>query len=68
MAGDPEVVLADEPPGNLDDDTGAEIHELIRSLSREEQRTFVVVTHKRGFSLYADRVMQLTDKRLSLLE
>jgi lipoprotein-releasing system ATP-binding protein len=68
LAGEPEVVLADEPTGNLDDDTGEEIHELIRSLSREEQRTFVVVTHKRGFARYTDRVMQLTDKRLSLLE
>jgi lipoprotein-releasing system ATP-binding protein len=68
LAGGPEVVLADEPTGNLDDETGEEIHELIRSLSREERRTFVVVTHKRGFGRYADRVMQLADKRLSQLE
>lgn len=68
LAGEPEVVLADEPTGNLDDDTGEEIHELIRELSREEHRTFVVVTHKRGFARYADRVLQLADKRLTLLE
>jgi lipoprotein-releasing system ATP-binding protein len=68
LAGDPEVVLADEPTGNLDDDTGEEIHELIRAMSRDEQKTFVVVTHKRGFSRYADRVLQLADKRLSPLE
>ena len=68
LAGKPEVVLADEPTGNLDDATGEEIHELIRSLSREEQRTFVVVTHKRGFARYADRVLELVDKRLSRLE
>ena len=67
LAGLPEVVLADEPTGNLDDATGKEIHELIRSLAREEQRTFVVVTHKREFARYADRVLQLADKRLSQL-
>jgi lipoprotein-releasing system ATP-binding protein len=65
LAGDPEVVLADEPTGNLDDDTGEEIHELIRSLSTEEGRTFVVVTHKRSFARYADRVLVLADKRLA---
>jgi lipoprotein-releasing system ATP-binding protein len=68
LAGVPEVVLADEPTGNLDDATGEEIHELIRTLSREEQRTFVVVTHKRGFARYADRVLELADKRLSQLK
>jgi lipoprotein-releasing system ATP-binding protein len=68
LAGDPEVVLADEPTGNLDDDTGEEIHELIRAMSRDEQKTFVVVTHKRSFGRYADRVLQLADKRLSPLE
>jgi lipoprotein-releasing system ATP-binding protein len=68
LAGEPEVVLADEPTGNLDYDTGEEIHELIRTMSREEQRTFVVVTHKRDFARYADRVLQLTDKQLSPLE
>jgi lipoprotein-releasing system ATP-binding protein len=68
LAGTPEVVLADEPTGNLDDATSEEIHGLIRSLSREDQRTFVVVTHKRGFGRYADRVLELADKRLSPLE
>lgn len=67
LAVEPDVVLADEPTGNLDDDTGEEVHELIQALSREEKRTFVVVTHKRGFARYADRVLLLADKRLSKL-
>ncbi|MCK5407928.1 MAG: ATP-binding cassette domain-containing protein, partial [Candidatus Krumholzibacteria bacterium] len=65
LVGDPMVVLADEPTGNLDDETGEEVHELIRSLSREKDKTFVVVTHKRGFSRYADRVLLLENGRLS---
>jgi lipoprotein-releasing system ATP-binding protein len=64
---DPEVVLADEPTGNLDDATGQEIHELIRALADKESKTFVVVTHKHGFSRYADRVLILADKRLETL-
>ena len=65
LVSDSMVVLADEPTGNLDDETGEEIHELIRSLSREQDKTFVVVTHKRGFSRYADRVLLLENGRLS---
>jgi lipoprotein-releasing system ATP-binding protein len=68
LVADPQVVLADEPTGNLDDVTGEEIHGLIRSLSRDEGRTFVVVTHKRGFASYADRVLELSDRRLTTLE
>jgi lipoprotein-releasing system ATP-binding protein len=68
LVGDPEVVLADEPTGNLDDETGEDIHGLIRSLSDEQGRAFVVVTHKRSFSRFADRVMLLSEKRLEPLE
>jgi len=64
----PEVVLADEPTGNLDDETGDEVHTLIRELADTEQKTFVVVTHKRSFSRYADRVLLLSDCRLEPLE
>ena len=68
LGGDPEVVLADEPTGNLDDDTGGEVHGLIRELSRDEGKTFVVVTHKRGFAAHADRVLTLVDKQLRQLD
>lgn len=68
LASDPEVILADEPTGNLDDATGEEIHELIRGLSRDEGRTFVVVTHKRGFARYADRVLLLEEGVLKALD
>jgi lipoprotein-releasing system ATP-binding protein len=68
LVGAPEVVLADEPTGNLDDDTGEEIHGLIRSLARERDRAFVIVTHKRSFSRFADRVLLLEDRRLQPLD
>ncbi len=64
----PEVILADEPTGNLDDASSKGIHELIRQLARDEQKTFVVVTHKRDFSEYAHRVALLSDGVLHHIE
>lgn len=68
LVNEPEVVLADEPTGNLDHETGEEIHGLIRQLADREGKTFVVVTHKRSFAQHADRVLHLADGRLSPLE
>jgi lipoprotein-releasing system ATP-binding protein len=60
----PAVVFADEPTGNLDDETGEGIFRLIRELATDERKTFVVVTHKRRFGAFADRTLTLTDRRL----
>jgi lipoprotein-releasing system ATP-binding protein len=68
LVNEPAVVLADEPTGNLDDETGEGIHRLIRELARDEAKTFVVVTHKRQFGVFADRVLVLADGRLSDVE
>jgi lipoprotein-releasing system ATP-binding protein len=64
----PAVVFADEPTGNLDDATGEGIHRLIRELATSERETFVVVTHKRQFSAYADRTLELAHHTLRELE
>ena len=56
LANEPEVILADEPTGNLDDESSEGIHELVSSLATEHGKTFVIVTHKRDFTRYADRV------------
>lgn len=64
LVNDAAVVFADEPTGNLDDDTGESIHRLLRDLATSERRSFVVVTHKRRFSAFADRTLVLADKRL----
>src|SRR5262245_13115020 len=68
LVNDPVVVFADEPTGNLDDETGESIHRLLGDLAATEQRTFVVVTHKRQFGAHADRMLVLADKRLSEVE
>jgi putative ABC transport system ATP-binding protein len=64
LANDPHVLLADEPTGNLDSATGAEIVDLLFSLSGDERRTVVVVTHDAEVAGRAQRVLRMQDGRL----
>jgi putative ABC transport system ATP-binding protein len=61
----PDVVFADEPTGNLDSRTGAEVLSLLRSSARETGQTVVMVTHDPAAACYADRVVLLADGRLA---
>lgn len=61
LANDPEIVLADEPTGNLDTKTGHQIIELLRKLNKEEKKTIVLVTHDAYVAKYAKRVAHLKD-------
>jgi putative ABC transport system ATP-binding protein len=63
LANDPKVIFADEPTGNLDAATGAEILGLFRALHREG-RTLVVVTHSHEVAAAAGRVVRLRDGRV----
>jgi ABC-type lipoprotein export system ATPase subunit len=60
MVNDPEVVLADEPTGNLDQENGATVLALLRNL----RRAVVIVTHEPEAAAIADRVLHLDDGRL----
>ena len=61
----PRVILADEPTGNLDTKTSAEIIDIILRLNKEKKKTFIVVTHDRRLADKAERVLYLCDGRLS---
>lgn len=61
LINDPEIVLADEPTGNLDTKTGWEIVQLVKKLNREKRQTFVVVTHDEHIAEAADRTIHLKD-------
>ena len=60
----PQLLLADEPTGNLDQRTGQEIMEILRSLNQQENLTIVMVTHDHAIAERADRVIRLVDGRV----
>jgi len=64
---DPDVVLADEPTGNLDPDTGQEIEALLRKLNLSRNTTLIVVTHKESLSRVMDRRVGLVGGKLEEL-
>ena len=57
----PDILLADEPTGNLDIKASDSLIELIQSLNKELQQAVVIVTHSQRIASKMDRVMQLTD-------
>ena len=61
LAVDPEVILADEPTGNLDQKTGEKIMELLKHLNRKKGKTVVFVTHDNDLAEHADRIAFLVD-------
>lgn len=63
IIGNPEIILADEPTGNLDSRMGAEIMELLHKLNREDGRTIVMVTHNEAQAKQTDRTLRFLDGR-----
>lgn len=61
LANEPNLILADELTGNLDTKTGEEILHLLRTLNKEEGKTFVLITHDPAVGQNTDRLIQLRD-------
>jgi len=61
----PNVVLADEPTGNLDTHTGEEVFRLMRDLNRAKGITFVIVTHNETLSNQANRIIRMVDGQIA---
>ncbi|NUO40389.1 MAG: ABC transporter ATP-binding protein [Gemmatimonadaceae bacterium] len=68
LVADPQVVLADEPSGNLDHSNSERLHELFSQLAHELEVAMVVVTHNRALAARADRVLQLEDGKLTQID
>jgi putative ABC transport system ATP-binding protein len=64
LVGQPEIIFADEPTGNLDSRVGGEVLELLRDLVRQLGRTLVMVTHDPVAASYADSAVVLADGRV----
>lgn len=65
---DPKIIFADEPTGNLDTKTTAEMMSLITGIMRERNQTFVMVTHDPTMAEYADKVVRILDGKIVELE
>ena len=63
IVGNPEIILADEPTGNLDSKMGAEIMELLHELNKQDGRTIVMVTHNEAQAKLTDRTIRFFDGR-----
>lgn len=61
IVGEPEIILADEPTGNLDSKMGAEIMDILKSLNKDEGVTIVMVTHDERLAAQTNRVVRLFD-------
>ncbi len=63
IIGNPEIILADEPTGNLDSKMGTEVMELLHQLNKEDGRTIVMVTHNEEQARLTDRIIHFFDGR-----
>jgi lipoprotein-releasing system ATP-binding protein len=64
LINEPELLLADEPTGNLDSHTGSEIIGLLKQLRAEKQTTLVIATHDARVAAHAERVVELVDGQI----
>lgn len=64
LINDPELILADEPTGNLDSASGKQVLEILKRLKEEQGKTILLVTHSQEGATIADRVLRMQDGRL----
>ena len=65
---DPEIIFADEPTGNLDSNTSAEVMRLMRKVVQEQNQTMVMVTHDNHLAGFADRIFHIIDGKIVKVE
>lgn len=64
LVNDPQILLADEPTGNLDSESGDEIMQLLKELNEEKGMTVIVVTHDPEIARYAHRIVRIRDGQI----
>ncbi len=65
LINNPEIILADEPTGNLDSKTGEEIMKILRNLHEREHKTIILISHDKNVAKRAKRIIYLKDGRIS---
>jgi putative ABC transport system ATP-binding protein len=66
LSNDPEMIVADEPTGNLDSKTGKKIMDILKNLHQEQKKTIVVVTHDPNIASYSEEVVSIKDGAITL--
>ena len=64
LANDPDIILADEPTGNLDSENSEAVHQILINLRDQMGKTFVIVTHNTGLVNLADKVYEMKDGKI----
>lgn len=64
LINEPDLVLADEPTGNLDSDTTEQVYELLRQINRDLKMAFLIVTHDRHIAEKSDRIIEMKDGKI----
>ncbi len=64
LANDPDIILADEPTGNLDSENSEAVHQILIDLRDKMGKTFVIVTHNPGLVSLADKVYEMKDGKI----
>ncbi len=68
FVGNPEIIFADEPTGNLDSKTTLEVMNLITEIARNNKQTLIIVTHDINIARYADRIIHILDGNIESIE
>jgi len=68
LINDPAIILGDEPTGDLDSETSADVMNLFRRINRINQQTLVLVTHNRWIAEHCDYIVHMTDGKISRIE
>ena len=66
LLNNPDIILADEPTGNLDSNSTETIYNLLRDINEKFNTTFVVITHDRRIAEKADRIIEVTDGKINM--
>ena len=66
LINNPQIILADEPTGNLDSNSTENIYNLLRDINAQFGTTFIIITHDRSIAEKADRIIEISDGRINL--
>lgn len=61
----PDIILGDEPTGNLDSETTQTVYDLLRKINKEFESIFIIITHDKKIAEKGDRIIELTDGKVS---